>query len=497
MALLINIDNLIKTKTVETERVEFKKGWNPEDVVHSVCGFANDLNNLGGGYVIIGVEQKDGVPILPPLGLVSKQVEMIQKKVVEVCNKIQTNYVPVIEVVNFMGKLIVVLWIPGGDNRPYKAPISLGKGRRSAILVEWVRKGSSTVRASDEDKRRLLELASKTPFDDRVNHSSDLEDINADQVRSYLEEVKSELCNQVDKLEQEELFRKMNVAKGPNEYLKPVNIGLLMFSNNPTDFFRGAEIQVVIYKDEIGDSFEEKYFRGPIHKQLRDALEFIGINVIKSKTRKVSGDLEALRFNNYPFQAIKEALANAVYHKSYEHQSCIEVSVRLDRIDILSFPGPLPPLDNKILKQPRIIARNYRNRRIGDFLKELRLTEGRSTGIPKIRSSMKNNGSPIPVFKTDDDSNYFLAVLPIHPEFTDPILDEHKKSVLNFCKSPKSRRQILSKIGLTNHYENFRRHVLPLLEVGYLDYTLPDIPRSRKQKYIISSIGIEKLRNST
>jgi predicted HTH transcriptional regulator len=45
---------------VEWERLEFKKGWNPEEVIRSMCAFANDLNNWGGGYIIIGIEEHKG-----------------------------------------------------------------------------------------------------------------------------------------------------------------------------------------------------------------------------------------------------------------------------------------------------------------------------------------------------------------------------------------------------------------------------------------------------
>jgi len=493
MALPINIDNLVKLKTVESERVEFKKGWNPEDVLHTTCAFANDLNNLGGGYIVIGITTKDGMPQFPPMGIELRKIDSIQKKILEVCYKIRTPYVPVMEQRKYMNKQIIVLWVPGGDNRPYEAPISLGKGARGSVCVPWVRKGTSTVKATEEDKRKLLELASKTPFDDRVNHDSKLGDFNLDGIRDYLKEVKSDLYSEVGKLKLGDLLRKMNIVRGADEYLKPVNVGLLMFSSNPTNYFRGAEIHIVIYKDEVGDNFEEKIFRGPIHKQLKNAIEYIKINVIKERLRKVASKAEALRFTNYPFEALEEALANAVYHRSYENQNVIEISVRLDRIEILSFPGPLPPLNNEALKKSRIVARDYRNRRIGDFLKELRLTEGRGTGIPKMRLSMKNNGSPMPILETDLKSTYFLTTLPVQPEFVDLPLDEHKISILNYCKTARSRRQILEKIGLTNHYENFRRHVLPLIEVGYLDYTLPDIPKSRKQKYVTSSKGFTKL----
>lgn len=61
-----------------------------------------------------------------------------------------------------------------------------------------------------------------------------------------------------------------------------------------------------------------------------------------------------------------------------------------------------------------IVAREYRNRRIGDFLKELQLTEGRGTGFPAIYDALEANGSPKPVFETDDDSTYFLTTIPAH-----------------------------------------------------------------------------------
>ena len=65
----------------------------------------------------------------------------------------------------------------------------------------------------------------------------------------------------------------------------------------------------------------------------------------------------------------------------------------------------------------RVASRNYRNRRIGDFLKELHLTEGRSTGFPKIRQALRKNGSAEPVFETDERNSYFLAHIDIHPAF--------------------------------------------------------------------------------
>ena len=75
MALPINIENLLHHKTIEWDRIELKKGWNPEDVVHSLCAYANDINNWDGGYIIIGVEEESGVTKQLVLGLKARCVE--------------------------------------------------------------------------------------------------------------------------------------------------------------------------------------------------------------------------------------------------------------------------------------------------------------------------------------------------------------------------------------------------------------------------------------
>ena len=59
MALPINIEDLLNKRKIEGNRIEFKKGWNPTDIYHSICAFANDFDNLGGGYILVGVEQHD------------------------------------------------------------------------------------------------------------------------------------------------------------------------------------------------------------------------------------------------------------------------------------------------------------------------------------------------------------------------------------------------------------------------------------------------------
>ena len=120
---------------------------------------------------------------------------------------------------------------------------------------------------------------------------------------------------------------------------------------------------------------------------------------------------------NYPYAALEEALANAVYHRAYDIREPIEVRVEKNMIEIVSFPGPDRSVTQEGLKRYKVSNRRYRNRRIGDILKELHLTEGRNTGFGKILSALEENGSPKPEFETDEGHNYFITRLFIHKAF--------------------------------------------------------------------------------
>ena len=144
------------------------------------------------------------------------------------------------------------------------------------------------------------------------------------------------------------------------------------------------------------DELIEKEFHSPLHEQVRDALRYIDSNVIQEKVIKHPDRPEATRFFNYPLSAIEEAVVNAIYHRSYEQREPVEVRINPDGIDVVSYPGPDASIRNDVLNGDKIMARRYRIRRIGEFLKELELTEGRCTGIPKIRAGMERNGSPPP-----------------------------------------------------------------------------------------------------
>jgi ATP-dependent DNA helicase RecG len=492
--LPINIDDLINGSTIEWERIEFKEGWNPESIIHEICAFANDISNWGGGYIILGIEDKDGRPVLPPKGLELDQIDAIQKKMVELGAKITPNYYPIAVPYQFQEKNILVIWVSGGENRPYEVPQKLGS-KEDTRKAHYVRRLSSSKMANTEERRQLLELAAKIPFDDRVNQQAPIDDIKRYLIIDFLKSIGSSLVEEAKDMEFIDLCKQLQIVRGDATYLYPVNVGLLMFTEDPSKYFRGAKIEIVEYKDEVGDEFEESIFNGALNFQLKNALKYIKSNLIKEKVIKVPNQDESLRFYNYPFAAIEEALANSVFHRGYEDHSTIQISVRYDRIEIQSFPGALAPISNETLATGKVIVQRHRNRRIGDFLKELKLTEGRGTGFPKIKKSLKLNGSPEPTFETDPERTFFLTTIYMHENFVEKLegIDLSVSSnitlkILAFCQEGKSSKEIYDHLDMSYGSRSYNKYIKPLLE-GFLEYTIPDSPKSSKQKYITTSVG--------
>jgi ATP-dependent DNA helicase RecG len=116
---------------------------------------------------------------------------------------------------------------------------------------------------------------------------------------------------------------------------------------------------------------------------------------------------------------MEEAVVNAVYHRSYEDAyEPIKIYLFPNRMEITSYPGPVAGLERHHFQAGvSLPAVPNRNRRIGEFLKELKLAEGRGTGVPKILRKMEENGSPQPIFEFDETRTYFRVILPTHPQY--------------------------------------------------------------------------------
>lgn len=119
------------------------------------------------------------------------------------------------------------------------------------------------------------------------------------------------------------------------------------------------------------------------------------------------------------------------------------------------------------------------------------MTEGRSTGIPKILKAMATNGSPAPLFETDDDRLSFVIRLPRHPLSLVPTgeVTGEVERLLRVLVAEMSRQQLQEGLAL-RHEDHFRKaYLLPALGAGLAEMTLPDKPRSSKQRYRLTAIG--------
>ncbi len=405
---------------------------------------------------------------------------------------------------------------------PFRLDDLLRQRTVEADRVDYIRRYSSTVelKSNSEDEQELLRLTATVPFDDRQCRQADLDDLHLPLIRSYLKEVGSDLYRMSSRTSLVDLGRRMNIVEGSDEFVKPRNVGIMFFHEEPRKFLPGAQIDVVIFPaGPGGGELIEKTFHGPLHEQLLDALRYLQNNVVREKVVKRRDRAEATRIFNYPFPAVEEAIVNSVYHRSYEQREPVEVRVNPDEIEIVSYPGPDSSIRTEALNGDKIVARRYRNRRIGEFLKELRLTEGRCTGIPTIREAMTKNGSPPPRFSTDQDRTYFLVELPIHPHLRgdikahDEAHDEahakaHEKahdelsatevSVLRFVAAqPGSRGEIAEHLGLKSRSGHFYKVIDSLRNLGLLELTIPDRPQSKNQKMRITRQGRARLRSQS
>ncbi|MDE7420953.1 MAG: putative DNA binding domain-containing protein [Muribaculaceae bacterium] len=320
MALPINIDDLLNKQKIESNRIEFKRGWNPDKIYHTICDFATDLDNTGGGYILVGVEQDDnGIAKRPVKGLPIEDIDSIMQDMVGYDAKITTSnlrsiaYNSRVSKEEVDGQYILVIWVPTGPNRPYCVPESVvAKGK--SPLKYYVRSKASTIEARGETLDEVRALADRTPFDERGNDAIKIEDISDILVYEHLKAVKSKLAGN----------------------------------------FIGRPLMEVLDEMDL--------LVGPVENR-----------------------------------SIKNVAAMA---------------------------GPDRSISSEAIKAARKLkARRYRNRRLGDFLKELDLTEGRATGIPTIQKSLRDNGSSPAIIDTDNDRTYFLMTIPCRDGFSSEVVN--------------------------------------------------------------------------
>ena len=261
-------------------------------------------------------------------------------------------------------------------------------------------------------------------------------------LRDYLVKVGSKLADEVITTPLATILDQMELYTGPKENRLLRNVAAMMFCENQNKFFPYTQIDVVTFpngKMKDPNNFTEVTFKGSVPQMIKQTMDYIKSNVLKEHVRKVSGIQEAERFWNYPYDAIEEAVVNSVYHRDFLQHEPIEITIEPSGISILNCPGPDRSISKEdIAKGDMLKSRRYRNRRLGDFLKELDLTEGSSTGVPTIQAKLAENGSPRAIFETTDDRLTFLVTIPIHEGCSDSSETKSESSGTSLSSSEES-----------------------------------------------------------
>lgn len=370
---------------VETDRSERTISVNNTDKFsEAICAFSNDFPNYKQpGYLIIGADDKTGKIMGTAV------TDQLLKDLAAIRNNGQILPQPALTIQKFSfpeGDLAVVEVFPS----PF--PPVRYKGR------VWIRNGPTKAIANEAEELRLSEkrTSSAKTFDTTPAAGSTLKDINEGLFKlTYLPhaiDAETLAANHRDLKQQLASLRLFDLA-----FNCVTHAGILLLGNNPLYFVPGAYIQYVRFAGEGLDSsvLNEVTFSGDLVSVMRQLDDFVKTNL--EQRPKVVSALREVQNVNYPFQAIRELLNNAVMHRSYDSNAPIRFYEFADRIEI-SNPGGLYGAarpDNFPYQN------DYRNPVLAEAMKILGYVNRFNRGIATAIKSLSDNGNPEPVFKYD------------------------------------------------------------------------------------------------
>ena len=303
----------------------------------------------------------------------------------------------------------------------------------------------------------------------------------------------------------EDVLVNIEVAERAGDRLLFRNAGVLFFARNVRRFFPEAYITCLLGRgtDKV-HILDRKDFDGGVVADIEDTMRFIERNT------RTAYRIEGLRREDvpeYPMQALREAITNAVMHRDWFFDGAnVFVEVYTDRIEVSS-PGGLP----KGLTLADLGHRSIRrNGLIADLLHRIGFIEKAGTGIRRIRDEASEMRCPEPEFRAGSFMIVTFRPNPevraeggerlaggVAPEVTGEVAGEvtgEEIRLLRAMSGEMTRQRIQEALGL-KHEDHFRHaYLLPALRAGLIEMTIPDKPRSSKQRYRLTSAGSEYLK---
>ena len=470
--LLVLIKKIQEIKA-ESQTVEVKSAHNgcPKRLYDTLSSFSNQD---GGGIIVFGLDEKQGFEAVGVYDL-----QDLQKSVTEQCNQMEPAVRGVFTFAEYEDKNICALEVPSVElvERPcyYK-----GAGK---VKGSYIRVGDADLPMTDYEIYSYESYKKHVHDDEREVERIDLSYMDREILDKYIVE-KKQAKPKFSKLNEEQIYEMLNIKRDERFTLAAV----MNFALYPQGVFPQLGITAVIVPGysigELGNSGERfvdnKRIEGTISEMLEEAMVFCKRNmkiktIIDSKTGKRNDRTE------YPINAVREAILNALIHRDYSvhtEGTPIQINFFTDRLEIHS-PGGL--YGRMTVEQLGKARPDLRNPTLATMAESLNQAENRYSGIPTIRMEMKEYGLPEPEFK--NGRNEFVVTLYNKEVEQKKICLTLEDKIVEFCKEPKSRKEIAEFLEIKTTTYAYSKYILPLLEEGRLGMTIPDIPASRNQKY--------------
>jgi len=410
----INLEQLARR---ENEQTEWKENVaDCDDVVRCLSAFANDLANLGGGYVVCGaVEERDshGFPQLRRAGLAANRLKEVEGIVMTRCReRVFPSITPLVEELPAdTADRRILVFIQPATNQTHQFRDASSSGKY------YVRASRQTLEARNGQLRELMiRKGTIEPWDRRPCAGATVSDLDLVALRDTLSRIGlMDPLGDVtaflsDSLQISSFVPPLCVREPLTHTLRPRNFAILLFGRQVTRFIPGAIAIFSVYDgtDRSATTSERHEISGNLLEQaarLSSLLDPQAAQII-DKT-----NLTQPNIFKYPRRALYEANGNALAHRDYEQPDPTRITVFSDRIEFRS-PGGLPlGLELELLRSGKL-GPKWRNQALAWFFNRLQLAQAEGQGIPTILKVMNDSGSPPPLFEADEVS--VSCTLPAH-----------------------------------------------------------------------------------
>lgn len=397
----------------ESDTVEFKKSLSLiEPALKSVCGFLNHH----GGVISFGRTNTGAIVGVDPAD------HSLRKLSQQITSRIKPDIAPDIRAIEEQGKHLIVVKVPEGANKPYFLD-----------GIAYMRTGTENRVMPPDELKRIIRSEHAVPWDDQPCRGATVDDIDAPSVRTFLERARKERRFDADpEIPVKTALDKLGVLSGG----LPTNAAILFFGNDPQRFFIQSEVRCARFKgEEISSTYlNMNVLNGRIDQLIEDANRFIA-QTIRKAAWIVPGKMQREESWEYPPDALREAVINAVCHRDYTTSGNVQIRIFDSRAQVWN-PGILPEgVTVDLLKIEH--ASRPRNKTIAHLLFLTGYIEQWGSGTLSMISACERDGVPDPQFQeTGDDfvvtfTHSTVNMLLEHPE----ILNERQNGAIEYLKT--------------------------------------------------------------